>query len=134
MLKRIAKNERGLTLVELLAVIVILGIIAAIAVPAIGGLINKTDNKATVSEAIQIINGAKLYVAAEGVDAVPQSGLTSKELAEYVDNVKDEGYTVIVTRSGNKVSYSIKDHKACKIVNKDPADEADLLNFVGKSK
>ena len=32
------KNEKGLTLIELLAVIVILGIIAAIAIPRIGGL------------------------------------------------------------------------------------------------
>lgn len=37
----IAKNEKGLTLVELLAVLVIVGIIAAIAVPAIGGVMNK---------------------------------------------------------------------------------------------
>ena len=33
------KDERGLTLVELLVVVVILGIIAAIAVVAIGGMI-----------------------------------------------------------------------------------------------
>ena len=36
-LQKRLKNEKGLTLVELLAVIVILGIIAAIAVPSIGG-------------------------------------------------------------------------------------------------
>ena len=38
-LQKRLNNEKGLTLVELLAVIVILGIIAAIAVPSIGGII-----------------------------------------------------------------------------------------------
>ena len=37
-MKALLKNEKGLTLIELLAVIVILGIIAAIAVPSIGGI------------------------------------------------------------------------------------------------
>ena len=36
-LQKRLNNEKGLTLVELLAVIVILGIIAAIAMPSIGG-------------------------------------------------------------------------------------------------
>jgi type IV pilus assembly protein PilA len=44
MLKRIIKNERGLTLIELLAVVVILGIISAIAVPSIGGLIENCSD------------------------------------------------------------------------------------------
>ena len=38
-MKKQLNNEKGLTLIELLAVIVILAIIAAIAVPAIGNII-----------------------------------------------------------------------------------------------
>ncbi len=40
-LQKRLKNEKGLTLVELLAVIVILGIIAAIAIPSIGNIITE---------------------------------------------------------------------------------------------
>ena len=58
--KRI-KNEKGLTLVELLAVIVILGIIAAIAVPSIGGIIENTRVKAVKADAQTAISAAQLY-------------------------------------------------------------------------
>lgn len=38
-IKKLLKNQKGFTLVELLAVIVILGIIAAIAIPSIGAFL-----------------------------------------------------------------------------------------------
>lgn len=60
-LQKRLKNEKGLTLVELLAVIVILGIIAAIAVPSIGGVIDNTRIKASKADAINAIEAAKLY-------------------------------------------------------------------------
>ncbi|NLY78711.1 MAG: prepilin-type N-terminal cleavage/methylation domain-containing protein, partial [Lysinibacillus sp.] len=37
LLKKRIKNEKGLTLIEVLAVVVILAIVAMIAIPAIGG-------------------------------------------------------------------------------------------------
>ena len=60
-LKKRIKNEKGLSLVELLAVIVILGIISAIAVPAIGNIIANSQAKAEIADAVQILNSAKLY-------------------------------------------------------------------------
>ena len=55
------KNEKGLTLIELLAVIVILAIIAAIAIPAIGNIIENSRYNAVKSDAINVINAAQLY-------------------------------------------------------------------------
>ena len=69
MLKRIGKrlkDQRGLTLVELLAVILILGIIAAIAVPSIGNIVAKSKYDAAKADAIQLLNAGSLYVAANG--------------------------------------------------------------------
>lgn len=62
-LKKRIKNEKGLSLVELLAVIVILGIIAAIAVPAIGNIINNQRDKAILSDISGMVSAAKIAVA-----------------------------------------------------------------------
>ncbi|WP_079479522.1 type II secretion system protein [Halobacillus salinus] len=64
-LKKRFKNEEGFTLVELLAVIVILGIIAAIAVPSIGNVIENSKKDATVANAEQMIEASRLLVTSE---------------------------------------------------------------------
>jgi type IV pilus assembly protein PilA len=60
-MKKQLNNEKGLTLIELLAVIVILAIIAAIAVPAIGNIIQNTREKAFVADAQNVLSAANLY-------------------------------------------------------------------------
>lgn len=57
------RNEKGLTLVELLAVIVILAIIAAIAIPAFGKIIDNSRIKSEKANAIRVIEAAELYFA-----------------------------------------------------------------------
>lgn len=54
-------NQKGLTLIELLAVIVILAIVAAIAIPAIGNVIENSRYKAVKADAINVLNAANLY-------------------------------------------------------------------------
>ncbi|NHN29580.1 prepilin-type N-terminal cleavage/methylation domain-containing protein [Paenibacillus sp. S3N08] len=59
LLGKITGNEKGLTLIELLAVIVILAIISAIAIPAIGSVISGTKKKAHNANGITAINAAR---------------------------------------------------------------------------
>lgn len=59
---RALRNRRGVTLVELLAVIVILGIIAAIAVPTIGGLIERQRENAANASYDAVLEAGRLYV------------------------------------------------------------------------
>ncbi|MEH7074214.1 type II secretion system protein [Neobacillus drentensis] len=135
LLKNKLKDQRGLTLIELLAVIVILGIIAAIAVPAIGNLITNTENKATVAEGIQIINAAKMYTAENN----PPTGTTLKDaqLGASLDNVKTTTYVVTVTLiSSGKYTYSLTAHPSVALVDKDAsgdgkgaASESELLTY-----
>lgn len=61
LLKKRLKNEKGLTLIELLAVIVILAIVLAIAIPAIGNIIENSRLNGVKSDAINVINAANIY-------------------------------------------------------------------------
>lgn len=56
------KNQKGMTLVELLAVMVIIGIIAAISIPAIGNLIENSRRDAHVANVKALQEAARLYV------------------------------------------------------------------------
>lgn len=103
-LKKRIKNEKGLSLVELLAVIVILGIIAAIAIPAIGNIINNQRDKAILAEASNILSGAKIahtegVCDAESTDA-DADACNGAVLDDYIDGVKITAATVVTLSEG----------------------------------
>jgi len=60
------KNNKGVTLVELLIVIVILGIIAAIAIPAVGNIVDNAQRDAVIADAQNIRSAAQLGCTSEG--------------------------------------------------------------------
>ena len=89
--KKLVKNEKGLTLVELLAVIVILAIVAAIAVPAIGNVIENSRYKAAKADAITVLNAANIYFTekqTEGANGKAVETVTIEQLntAGYLED------------------------------------------------
>jgi type IV pilus assembly protein PilA len=56
-------NNKGVTLIELLVVIVVIGIISAFAVPAVGGFIDSARQQAVYQDAIAVRNAAQWYCA-----------------------------------------------------------------------
>ena len=96
--KTLLKKEKGFTLVELLAVIVILGLIVAIAVPAIGNIIQESKDNAAKSEVTLIQDAARLYDV--------QHEITGEITAEFLIT---EGYLDV--RSADYTPANVKINK-----------------------
>lgn len=128
-IRELMKKEEGFTLVELLAVIVILGIIVAIAVPAIGNVMDRADAGAKESEAELVIDAAQLYYTAteETAESVDVSTLVSQG---YLENTPEHNTATKVTREfdGSAYVYTFGEFSSGGTASTPPADTDDDTN------
>ncbi|PIC63851.1 Tfp assembly type protein [Sporosarcina sp. P13] len=102
-------NQKGLTLVELLAVIVILGIISAIAVPSIGNIITNSKVNALKADGQNVLSAAQMYFAETGGTANVDGDkvVTQQQLIEggFLEDAGGlTGATVKKADTGNTIS------------------------------
>ena len=115
-------KNKGFTLVELLAVLIIIGVIAMIAVPAVGGVINSSKKGASEEQKNRIISAARTYMAQNSME-LPNSDeqtcisitklkdkglLTNEEIKNPNDNSNLNG-KVIITNTNNKYDYKYEE-------------------------
>lgn len=101
-MKKRIKNEKGLTLIELLAVIVILAIIAAIAIPAIGNIIQNSRERAAKADVANIMNAAAIYFTENPADTTFSN--TDTNAGDYISDPGTVAtYTVTLVPGGNTV-------------------------------
>ncbi|HHY72840.1 MAG TPA: type II secretion system protein [Bacillus bacterium] len=125
MLKRMLKNEKGLTLIELLAVVVILGIIAAFAVPAIGGIIDNTKKDAHVANAQQMISATKLALTADPDLAPIGATSTTVTLGDLITN----GYLQEKIKDPDDKAAGAYDEDESKVVINRPDKDSPQLTY-----
>lgn len=92
------KNTKGFTLIELMIVVAIVGILAAVGLPAYQDYISK----AKITEAFATLDAAKLQVTeyASTNGALPttaQVGITKPDNAKYVTALNYDGANVVAT-------------------------------------
>ncbi len=83
-------NNKGVTLIELLIVIVVIGIISAFAVPAVGKFLENAEKTAILQDAIAVEVAAENYCAYNS--CASNETLTWDELKDYLGNFNAEYY------------------------------------------
>ena len=69
--KRLHRGQKGFTLMELLIVVAILGVLAAVVIPRFTGLIGTGEDAAKVTELEIVQTAVTAYMAANGVTVTP---------------------------------------------------------------
>lgn len=109
------KSNKGFTLVEIMIVVVIIGLLAAMAIPAFQKVRSTSQEKAITNNLRQLASAAQQYFLEEGVTTVAQSDLVGEDkYINSLEQVADETYPATITAddasistaSGTSVTYT----------------------------
>lgn len=107
--KRICTSEKGFTLVELMVVVAVIAILAAIAMPQFMSAADKAKDAKTKADIQTVTNAAQLYMIDKGDATVPTVEQLYKEgyLAEKIKTTNNKDYVI---------TYDTKDSSTAKKV------------------
>ena len=98
-MKKLNRSTQGFTLVEIMIVVVIIGLLAAMAIPAFQKVRTSSQDKAILNNARQLAAAADQYFLENGVSTVAQANLVG--VANYVkalNLVANETYPAAFTQ------------------------------------
>ncbi|MEG0506039.1 MAG: type II secretion system protein [Longicatena sp.] len=132
MKKTLKKNKKGFTLVEIIVVLVIMGILLAIAVPSVMGYVNKANEQKYIAQARNGFLGATTIVATENAKDIVNSerpvinaAAINKEIGESTTDglIKTANCTYGTTALPEDTTKTIRKIVSCEISVKDKADK-----------
>src|SRR5436190_6666531 len=87
-MKNLNKSSKGFTLVEIMIVVVIIGLLAAMAIPAFQKVRASSQDKAVTNNLRQLSAAADQYFLENGVSAVNSSVLVGSNSSNFIKQVQ----------------------------------------------
>ncbi len=90
------KSSKGFTLVEIMIVVVIIGLLAAMAIPAFQKVRASSQDKAVLNNLRQLSSAADQYFLEKGVSSVASADLVGTNSTQYIKQIQtvaSETYT-----------------------------------------
>lgn len=131
---KLNKKKKGFTLIELMAVIAIVAILAAVLVPTVSGYIERSKKTALITQVRNVVNAVEVYNSTASTSL--NNGLT---VAELSTGTPTSGADANLTSFYNQQLLSDKDvdklataltYANLKIMNEDP----NVMNNISKVK
>lgn len=98
-MKKFQSKTKGFTLVEIMIVVVIIGLLAAMAIPAFQKVRASSQDKAVLNNLRQLGAAADQYFLEHGASAVGTSVLVGTASSQYIKNIQtvaSEAYTATI--------------------------------------
>jgi type IV pilus assembly protein PilA len=87
-MKRNVQSTKGFTLVEIMIVVVIIGLLAAMAIPAFQKVRASSQDKAVLNNLRQLSSAADQYFLEKGVSQVSSATLVGTDSTQYIKGIQ----------------------------------------------